>query len=206
MTAASSMALNLNGYTDLPEGKIAAVVTYLRMHRPPSIPGPDEAAPWNLQRLTGDTERYRALFRRIGEPWLWFSRAVMSADDLQAVIGNSQVEAYALSDGTADIGLLELDFRTPGEAELVFLGLVPGTIGQGAGRFLIREAIRRAFEKPVDRLFVHTCSLDHPGALSFYRRAGFEPYKRALEVADDPRLTGHLPRDAGSHVPVLGKV
>lgn len=205
MTAPSSVELNLNGYTDLPDGKIAAVVTYLQMRRPPGSATVAAPPGWSLERMTGDVARYRALFSRIGEPWLWFSRAIMPDEELKAIIGHPRVEAYALTGGAVDIGLLELDFRPAGEAELAFLGLVPGTIGQGAGHFLVEEAIRRAFEKPIERLFVHTCSLDHPGALAFYRRAGFEPYKRAIEVSDDPRLAGHLPPQAGPHAPILGR-
>ncbi|MGO4573196.1 GNAT family N-acetyltransferase [Microvirga sp. 2TAF3] len=204
MTAKSPVELNLDGYTDLPPGKIAAVVTYLHMHRPPVLPDAKMPEGWSLERLSGDLLRYRSLYRRIGEPWLWFSRIVMPDEELTEILGDPKVEPYALNDGAADIGLLEIDFRPEGEAELSFLGLVPGTIGRGAGRFLVNEAIRRAFEKPVTRFFVHTCSLDHPSALSFYRRAGFEPYKRAIEVSDDPRLLGRLPLEAGPHVPVLG--
>ncbi|MBZ6076518.1 GNAT family N-acetyltransferase [Microvirga puerhi] len=205
MAAPSSVSLNLDGYTDLPDGKIAAVVTYLQMQRPAAIPAPGKPDTWSLERIKGDMDRYRTLFRLVGEPWLWFSRATMSNEALDAILHDPGIEVYALHDETTDIGLLELDFRTEGEAELAFLGVVPGTIGQGAGRFLIQEAIRRSFERPINRLFVHTCTLDHPAALSFYRRAGLEPYKRAIEVADDPRLTGHLPLQAGPHVPILEK-
>jgi hypothetical protein len=68
----------------------------------------------------------------------------------------------------------------------------------------MNEAIRRAFRRDIERLFLHTCSLDHPGALDFYRRSGFVAYKRAIEVADDPRLTGALPLSAAPHIPVIG--
>ena len=195
--------LNLDGYTDLPPGKVAAIVTYLEMRQPPPLSNSPVPAGWSLQPIGADTSRYTTLYRRIGEPWLWFSRAVMPEVELAAIIGDPKVEALALHDGTGDVGLLELDFRSEEEAELAFLGLVPGTIGKGAGRFLIEEAIRRAFAKPIRRFFVHTCTLDHPGALAFYRRAGFTPYKRAIEVADDPRLAGFLPHEAADHVPVL---
>lgn len=203
MTTQSSIALDLNGYTDLPPEKIATVVTYLEMRAMPSLEQVAEPEGWSLQRLSNDLGRYRDLFRRIGEPWLWFSRAIMPDDALAAILGDPAVEAYALNDGSEDIGLLELDFRSTREAELAFLGLVPGTIGRGGGRFLMNEAIARAFAKPIERFYVHTCSLDHPSALAFYMRSGFKPYKRAIEVADDPRLLGFLPLDAGSHVPVL---
>ena len=55
----------------------------------------------------------------------------------------------------------------------------------------------------MDRLWLHTCTLDHPAALRFYRRAGLRPYLRAIEVADDPRLTGRMPRDAAPDLPIL---
>jgi GNAT superfamily N-acetyltransferase len=197
--------LNLDGYTDLPPGKVAAIVTYLEMREPPLLSNASVPAGWTLQLIGADVDRYRTLYRRIGEPWLWFSRAVMPEAELAAIIGDSKVEAFALHDGVVDIGLLELDFRPEGEAELAFLGLVPGIIGKGSGRFLIEEAIRRAFAKPIRRFFVHTCTLDHPSALTFYRRAGFTPYKRVIEVADDPRLAGFLPLDSADHVPVLSE-
>jgi ribosomal protein S18 acetylase RimI-like enzyme len=207
MTAHSQAnALNPDGYTDLPPGKIATIVTYLEMRdRPAPSPAPMPQG-LTLQRIDRDLERYRALFRAVGEPWLWFSRAAMSDDRLAAILSDPKVEAYALSDGSSDIGLLELDFRPDGEVELAFLGLVPGSIGQGAGRFLMNEAVARAFARPIRRFFVHTCTLDAPSALAFYVRSGFSPYKRAVEVADDPRILGLLPRDAAPHVPVIAPV
>ena len=204
MTAKTPLALNLAGYTDLPSGKIAAVVTYLEMRERPRLPRLRKPEGWSLHRLNPDRDRYRSLFRRIGEPWLWFSRVVMTDEALANILDNPRVEAYALNDGNADLGLLELDFRPRGEAKLGFLGVAPESIGQGAGRFLMREAIRRAFARRISRFFVHTCSLDHPGALAFYLRSGFTPYRRAVEVADDPRLLGFLPVEAAPHVPVLG--
>ena len=203
MTNASAAALNLNGYTDLPPGKIATIVTYLEMREPPDLPPIQRPEGWTLQRIDHDHARYRSLFRAVGEPWLWFSRAMMPDDELAAILNDPKVEAYALHNGTSDAGLLELDFRADGEVELAFLGLMPGFIGQGAGRFLMNEAISRAFTRPIRRFFVHTCTLDSPSALAFYVRSGFTPYRRAIEVADDPRLLGILPREAAPHIPLL---
>lgn len=203
MTSASAAALNLNGYTDVPPGKIATIVTYLDMREPPDMPSIRQPEGWTLERIDHDRPRYRSLFRAVGEPWLWFSRAMMPDDKLAAILDDPKVEAYALHDGTGDVGLLELDFRGDDEVELAFLGLAPGFIGQGAGRFLMNEAIRRAFARPTRRFFVHTCTLDSPSALPFYIRSGFTPYRRAIEVADDPRLHGFLPREAAPHIPLL---
>lgn len=203
MTSDPAVPLDLNGYTNLPPGKIATVVTYLEMREPPALSTVQRTEGWTLQRVDQDRPRYRSLFRTVGEPWLWFSRAVMSDDKLAAILDDPKVEAYALNDSSGDVGLLELDFRADDEVELAFLGLVPSFIGQGAGRLLMHEAIRRAFAKPIRRFFVHTCTLDSPSALTFYIRSGFTPYRRAIEVADDPRLLGFLPREAAPHIPLL---
>ena len=67
----------------------------------------------------------------------------------------------------------------------------------------MERALDLAWAAPIDRFHVHTCSLDSPAALAFYIRSGFTPYARQVEVADDPRLTGALPRDAAPQVPIL---
>jgi ribosomal protein S18 acetylase RimI-like enzyme len=148
-------------------------------------------------------DRYRRLFRGVGEPWLWFTRLVMSDESLRSIIDDPRVQALALQIGGRDMGLLELDFRNAGECELSFFGVVPAVIGQGWGEVLMGEVLRRAFERPVKRLWVHTCTLDHPRALGFYMRSGFRPYRRAVEIAEDPRLKGHVPLSAAPHMPPL---
>jgi ribosomal protein S18 acetylase RimI-like enzyme len=190
------------GFLELPPGKIAAVATYLEMRRPPAEAksAPPSGA---FVRLSGDVVRYRRLFGEVGRPWLWFSRASLSDAQLETIIDDPAVEALAFVVDGADAGILELDFRKADECELAFLGLVPGAVGRGLGRELAAEGIRRAFSRPISRLWLHTCTLDHPGAVRFYRSVGFLPYRRALEVADDPRLTGRLPRSAAPDVPII---
>jgi GNAT superfamily N-acetyltransferase len=197
------MRIVLNGYTDLPAGTIAAVVTYLDMRWPPSSTPHEAPAAWSLVPLSDDLARYRVLFRRVGEPWLWFTRLIMTDEALRQIVENPKVQAFALRVADEDIGILELDFRQPEECELSFFGLVPEATGRGWGGVLIDEAIRRAWARPISRLWVHTCSLDHPHALGFYLRSGFKPYKRAVEIAEDPRLKGHLPRTAAPHWPLI---
>ena len=87
--------------------------------------------------------------------------------------------------------------------EIAFLGVVPNLLGKGAGRYLIGRALELAWSRGPRRLTVHTCTLDHPRALEFYLRSGFVPYARSVEIADDPRLVGLLPRTAAPQVPIL---
>jgi GNAT superfamily N-acetyltransferase len=191
-------------YESVPANELAAVVTYLEMRVPPNHDVP--ASPFSLQHVeVPQPEHYRELFRRIGGPWLWFSRLVLDDAHLAEIIQHPKVELYSVLDESGrEAGMLELDFREPHECELAFIGLLPELSGKGHGRWLLTEAVRRAWREGVDRVHVHTCSLDHPAALSAYRRAGFTPYKRAIERFPDPRLLGILPRDCAPQVPLLG--
>jgi GNAT superfamily N-acetyltransferase len=129
----------------------------------------------------------------------------MSDEELASIIRNPRVELFAVrNEAGRDVGMLELDFRERGECELAFVGLVPELSGHGHGRWLLAEAVSRAWRDGINRVHVHTCSLDHPAALSAYRRAGFTPYKRAIERFPDPRLLGILPEDCAPQVPLLG--
>jgi GNAT superfamily N-acetyltransferase len=193
-----------DGYSLLDPQKLAALVTYL-VHDLETIPAPPTwPEGFALERINGATlDRYRALFSAVGAEWLWFSRLRMLDLQLWEILMAPAVEAYALVRDGRDIGLVELDFRDPETPELAFFGVVPEALGLGAGKRLIAEALVRAKAAGMPHLHVHTCSLDHPRALDFYRRAGFRPIRRAIEVFDDPRLDGTLPRDVASWLPLL---
>lgn len=193
------------GLTAVPPGEMGAIVTTLEMTAPPRLrPMPD--APLRLVRWAKPgRDAYRTLFRRVGEPWLWFSRLVIADAALDAIIDDPAVEIHAVVDRTGiEVGLLELDFRIAGQCEIGFFGLVPELAGKGHGRWLMAQTLAMAWRKGINRVWVHTCTLDHPAALGFYRRQGFTPVSRAVETFTDPRLTGHLPKEAAPHVPVIG--
>jgi GNAT superfamily N-acetyltransferase len=191
-------------YEPIRDGDLAAIVTFLEMKERPEIKVPP--SPLSLTRIERpDLDDYRALFRRVGAPWLWFSRLIMDDAKLGSIIHDPGVELFAVTDETDEqVGMLELDYREARQCELSFVGLVPELSGQGHGRWLLSEALRLAWRNGVERVHVHTCTLDHPAALRAYIRAGFTPYKRAIERFPDPRLLGILPRDCASQSPVLG--
>lgn len=187
--------------TPIPEGHIGAVVTYLEMkERPPRRPLP--ASPLRLERWPApDPARYRLLFAKIGAPWLWYSRLVM--DD--ARLRREMADVYAVVDPAgAEVGLVELDFRSEGECLIRFLGLAPELAGKGHGGWLFGETLALAWRPGVRRVHVNTCTLDHPGALKAYLKAGFRAYKRAFESFPDPRLAGLLPPGAAPYLPLIG--
>ncbi|WP_372613037.1 GNAT family N-acetyltransferase [Aquicoccus sp.] len=192
------------GFHAVPAGHVATVVTHLEMRAP--VPArPERDVGLELVRIARpDAEWYRALFRKVGaEDWMWFSRLVIDEASLLTVLHDPAVEVYVARRAGEELGLLELDFRGAGECEIAFFGLARAAIGQGAGRWLMNRALELAWRAGVGRVHLHTCTLDSPQAMGFYRRSGFVPVRREVEVMRDPRLTGHLPEDAAPHVPIL---
>jgi GNAT superfamily N-acetyltransferase len=195
------------GLIPVADDQLAAIVTSLEMLERPR-PRPMPESPFRLVRWERPSpDKYRALFRRVGEPWLWFSRLVMDDARLAAILDDPDVAIYAAVDrGGIEIGMIELDFRKPDECELSFLALIPELAGKGHGRWLMAYALAHAWKAGITRVWVHTCTLDHPKALGFYRASGFVPYKRTIETFADPRVTGHLSPDAAPHIPKLAAV
>jgi GNAT superfamily N-acetyltransferase len=194
------------GFTPVPNDQVATIVTHLEMRERPR-PAPLPPSSLRLIRWKQPSlDTYRALFRRVGEEWLWFSRLVMADAELAAIIHDPAVEVYAVADPRGvEIGLLELDFRTAPDCELGFFGLAPGLTGKGHGKWLMAQAKSLAWRKGVTRFWVHTCTLDSPAALPFYIKAGFTPFAREVETFADPRLAGVLPREAAPHVPLFAQ-
>ena len=186
---------------DIPAGQVATIITYLEMRtRPPLRPMP--ASPLRLERWRDPhPDKYRTLFRRVGERWLWYSRLAM--DD--ATLRRSVAEVYAVVDRQGiEVGMIELDFSAPGECLIRFLGLVPELAGKGHGKWLFAQVLALAWRPGIARVVVNTCSLDHPAALPSYLRAGFVAVRRALESFPDPRLIGLLRPDVAPQIPVVG--
>jgi GNAT superfamily N-acetyltransferase len=193
-----------NGYYELPPGKLANVVTCLEMKEKTQTLAKALPAGYSLQRVNpNDLTSYRALFRKIGEDLMWFSRLIMPDEILKAILSHQDVESYALYHGDTAIGVMELDFKDMPNCELAFFGLFKEAVGSGLGRILMGLAIGKAWEKPIKRFWVHTCHFDHPNAIGFYQRSGFKPYSLMVEVHDDPRLQGKLPRTASPHVALI---
>lgn len=193
-----------NDYYELPKGKLANIVTCLEMLARP----PRDLRPWqdsvSLEMADPkDLASYRAAFRAVGQDIMWFSRLIMADEKLRGILSNPKVDSFILKRDHETLGLLELNFESETDCELAFFGLVPAAIGSGLGRTLMDEAIRRAWDRPIKRFWVHTCTFDAPEALPFYVRSGFTPYTRMVEIHDDPRNTGNLPKTASPNVPII---
>jgi GNAT superfamily N-acetyltransferase len=199
----ATIPLSLDGYTDLPPGKIANVVTFLERTEQP-LAMPLKITGLSLRQMVKPgTALYRELYRRIGTDWLWFSRAVLPEETLARLLSLPSTTVLAMERDGRAAGLVELDYSVPGEVEIVTFGVVPEEVGTGAAHFQMEGALAHGFAGDVRRVWLHTCTFDHPAAVRFYRRHGFRAFKFAIEVSDDPRLSGFLPDDAAPHVPLI---
>ena len=190
--------------TRVAPGEIATIVTTLEMRRrPPARPLPD--SPLRLVRWARpQPDKYRALFARVGAPWLWYSRLTLDDAALQAATDRPETQVHAVIDRAGiEVGLLEFTHPAPDWCALDYFGLVPELAGQGHGRWLMSLALAMMWRPGVTLVRVNTCTLDHPSALNFYRAQGFEAVMRTIETFRDPRATGLLPRDAAPQIPML---
>lgn len=191
------------GLTPVPPGHLATVVTSLEQRERPTFAAPlaDSDGLAFGRWAAPAPAAYRALFLRVGAPWLWFSRLLLDDDELAAALARSEVYAPVTQDGER-VGLVELTRDGP-VCELVYFAWAPEWIGRGVGGWLMDRALRVAWTADTTRVWLHSCTLDHPAALLFYRRHGFRDFARAVEVFADPRLIDCVPRDAAPQVPLL---
>lgn len=168
-----------------PDGRLDVTVVYLEMTAPPAEhpnPAPVLGSKLALLKLDHPTPGfYRYLYEVVGRPWKWVERHRLSDPDLADIIQHKNVEIFVPYVGGVPAGYVELDRRpepavAAGCINIAYFGLVPDFFGRGLGPWLLRWAVRHAFEQKIDRLTVNTCNLDHEAALPLYQKTGFRPY------------------------------
>src|SRR5688572_20345214 len=161
-----------------PDGKLEIVTTYLEMMQPPRHTGVSQTGRdlkvMQAKRIT--TSFYRYLYETVGEPWLWWERRAMDDATLSAIVRDERIEVQVLYVDGCPAGYGEIDRRRGEDVELAYFGLVPQFLGQGLGLWFLQRALDVAWRDDTSRVWVHTCSLDHPRALLVYQRLGFIAY------------------------------
>jgi GNAT superfamily N-acetyltransferase len=156
---------------------------YLQMHAPPerSVPPPVEGT--EVVAVDEPTTRYyRFLYDAVGSDWNWIERKRLSDDELRAILHDDRVELYVLTVKGSPAGFCEMDRRVDGEVELRYFGLMSESFGQGLGKYFLNWILRQAWSNEPNRVWVHTCDLDHVAALPMYQQAGLVLYDE--KVAD----------------------
>jgi GNAT superfamily N-acetyltransferase len=144
--------------------------------RPPLPHGHENGRSVLLRARKPALHFYRYLYETVGRAYHWVDRRRMTDEALAAIVQDDEVHIYVLYVDGGPAGYFELDFREPPDAELAYFGLFPNHIGKGLGTFLLGVAIDTAWSRPINRLWVHTNTLDHPRALPNYQRLGFVPF------------------------------
>ncbi|MFK8033094.1 MAG: GNAT family N-acetyltransferase [Hyphomicrobiales bacterium] len=194
-----------NGLNPIPPGKIAATVTFLDMEKRPTWLDEASVAP-SLELVPKakiPLSDYRRLFQEIGENWLWTSRLLMSDEELSKIIHGPSTKIYLIELDGEVAGLSELKQVNPTTVEIAFFGLRPEFTGRKIGRDVMTLTLRIAWKERTRTVCLQTCNFDHPAALGFYQKCGFQPVRFAIELMDDPRITGTLPKSAAPHIPLL---
>ena len=143
--------------------------------RPPSTAAPGLA----FERVIAPTPAFaRYLYTAVGGDWHWHDRLSWTHARWQRWLDREQVSIWLAWQGGAPSGYIELEQQSQGAVEIVYFGLLPQAIGTGLGAWLLYTGSARAWALPgTRRVWVHTCSLDHPRALDNYRRRGFEVFR-----------------------------
>jgi GNAT superfamily N-acetyltransferase len=164
---------------------LAQVTTfYLQMLSPDELA--DKTEPNGLLVTEAEMDEYRFnryLYQLVGAQWQWTDKLSLSDEAWQAYVQSPQVRTWVAYFKGSIAGYYELESKADGEVELAYFGLAPGFIGKGFGGYFLSQAIKCAWAIPgVQRVTVHTCSLDHEHALKNYQARGFAVYKEEQEA------------------------
>ena len=118
-------------------------------------------------------------YKNIGKDHYWVDRLVWSEKEWIDYVSNEKVSTYILRKEKDVCGYFELIFhKDKNEFEIAYFGLLKEYHNKKLGSFLLSFAIKKCFEKNINRVWVHTCSLDHENALKNYLSRGMKIYKK----------------------------
>ena len=117
-------------------------------------------------------------YKNIGKKHKWIDRLVWSDNQWIDYVSNKYVETYVFKLKTDLAGFFELILHIKKkEVEIAYFGLLEEFQNKKLGSYLLSEAIQKSFKDNVNRVWVHTCSLDHKNALNNYIARGMKIFK-----------------------------
>jgi len=133
--------------------------------------------PFTLVRVEVPTPELNAfLYVAVGAGWTWRDRLPWDRARWLAYLDRAEVETWVMYVRGSPAGYFELE-RQGDSIEVAYFGLLPAFIGLGLGGTLLTSAIARGFDLGAARVWLHTCTLDHPQALANYLARGLRPYR-----------------------------
>jgi GNAT superfamily N-acetyltransferase len=152
---------------------------YLEMKSPSSLKGKEE--PRGFQVYECEIKQFqfsRFLYQFIGANWDWTNKLSWSDEQWEAYAEKDNLKTWVAYYRGSPAGYYELQQQDDGNVEITNFGLASKFIGKGFGGYLLSQALESAWEwKGTKRVWVHTCTLDHPSALQNYKARGMEVYR-----------------------------
>ncbi|GAA5526097.1 hypothetical protein Maes01_02691 [Microbulbifer aestuariivivens] len=126
----------------------------------------------------------RYLYQLVGEPWQWVDKLSLPDAEWRRYAEREQLRTWVAYERGSIAGYYELEQQPQGNIQIAYFGLAPRYVGRGFGGYLLSHALRSAWDwnpEQTRRVWVHTCTLDHPGALANYQARGMSVYKTETE-------------------------
>jgi GNAT superfamily N-acetyltransferase len=142
-------------------------------------------------------ELNRFFYTAVGADWYWIDRLPWTYADWLRYLDRPELQTWLLSAGGVPAGYFELELQPGPEVEIAYFGLLPAFVGQGLGAHLLTCAAETAWSLGPRRVWLHTCTLDHPQALANYQARGFrlvreETHEQTLPAAPTGPWPGAL--------------
>ena len=120
-------------------------------------------------------------YKNIGKKHKWIDRLIWNEKQWIDYVSNVKVKTYVLKNKDDLVGFFELIFHfEKKEVEIAYFGILEEYQNKKLGSFLLSEAIKKSFIENINRVWLHTCSLDHKNALSNYIARGFKIFKSEI--------------------------
>ena len=117
-------------------------------------------------------------YKNIGQKHKWVDRLIWTEQQWIEYVSSVKVKTYVLKYKDELVGYFELIFHsTETEVEIAYFGILEEYQNKKLGSHLLSEAIKKSFDKNINRIWVHTCSLDHKNALNNYIARGMKIFK-----------------------------
>jgi GNAT superfamily N-acetyltransferase len=156
--------------------------TYLEMTSPEELrPVPTPQPIPRIERLADCTvEFFRYLYREVGRAYNWTDRLAWTDETVRTYLATPGVSLWLMTWEAAPAGYFELRRHEDASVEIAYFGLLPDFIGRGWGKYLLARAVQSAWQLGAERVWLHTCTLDHPAALPNYLNRGFRPFREEV--------------------------
>ena len=132
-----------------------------------------------VKKIKPDFQLNKFFYKQVGKNHRWIDRLSWSDKKWINYISNRNLETYIISEFDELVGFFELLYNPElEETEISYFGLLEEYIGKGIGGYALSVAIKKSFEKNIRRVWLHTCTLDHPNALKNYIARGMTVFKK----------------------------